>query len=310
MIYAYVALLFPLACQVAAHYTFPNLILNGSPSTNWEYIRETDNFQNLGPVTDVTSADLTCYDTTENLTPSTSTVKAGSTIGFQAYGNPSSIYHPGVVNVYMANAGSDVSTFTGASGDVWFKVYEISAVTDGGTTITFPSQNLTSVSFTVPSELPTGQYLVRMEAIALHSASYYGGAQFYIACAQVEVTGGGSGTPGPLVAIPGVYTGYEPGILIDIYYPIPANYTQPGPAVWPSSGSTTSSQPASSPTTSTKSSSTTAKTTTSPSSTPTGTGGTAAEYAQCGGQGWTGPTACASPYVCTVTNSYYSQCLP
>jgi hypothetical protein len=317
MIYAYVAWLSGLACQVAAHYTFPNLILSASPSSDWEYVRETDNFQSLGPETDVTSAEFTCYDTTENLTPSTATVEAGSTIGFQAYGNPSSIYHPGVVNVYMANAGGDVSSFTGASGDVWFKVYEISAVTDGGTTITFPSQNLTSVSFTVPSELPSGQYLVRMEAIALHVAFSFGGAQFYIACAQIEVTGGGNGTPGPLVAIPGVYTGYEPGILIDIYYPIPTNYTQPGPAVWPSSsssGSTTSSKPASSPTTSTKSSSTASstatKTASSPSSTPTGTGGTAVEYAQCGGQGWTGPTACASPFVCTSSSVYYSQCLP
>lgn len=47
-----------------------------------------------------------------------------------------------------------------------------------------------------------------MEAIALHVASTFGGAQFYLSCGQVEVTGGGSGTPGPLVAIPGVYTGY------------------------------------------------------------------------------------------------------
>lgn len=87
-----------------------------------------------------------------------------------------------------------------------------------------------------------------MEAIALHVASTFGGAQFYISCGQVEVTNGGSGTPGPLVAIPGVYTGYvsilsirlkdfsidekhaqEPGILININYPIPTNYTQPGP---------------------------------------------------------------------------------
>lgn len=43
--------------------------------------------------------------------------------------------------------------------------------------------------------------------IALHSASNYGGAQFYIGCAQVNVANGGSGTPGPLVSIPGVYTG-------------------------------------------------------------------------------------------------------
>lgn len=28
------------------------------------------------------------------------------------------------------------------------------------------------------------------------------------------MTNGGDGQPGPLVSIPGVYTGYEPGILI------------------------------------------------------------------------------------------------
>ena len=43
--------------------------------------------------------------------------------------------------------------------------------------------------------------------IALHVASTYGGAQFYVGCAQVNVVGGGGGTPGPLVSIPGVYTG-------------------------------------------------------------------------------------------------------
>lgn len=47
-----------------------------------------------------------------------------------------------------------------------------------------------------------------MENIAVHAASTYGGAQFYLSCGQVEITGGGNGTPGPLVSIPGVYTGY------------------------------------------------------------------------------------------------------
>ncbi len=92
-----------------------------------------------------------------------------------------SIYHPGVVNIYMAQApsGEAVASWAG-DGDVWFKVYQISAVTNGGESITFPAQNMPSVSFTLPSELPTGQYLVRMEAIALHVASSYGGAQFYV----------------------------------------------------------------------------------------------------------------------------------
>lgn len=46
--------------------------------------------------------------------------------------------------------------------------------------------------------------------------------------------------------------------------------------------------------------------TTSPSS----GGGEAQEYAQCGGQGYTGPTTCVSPYVCKYSNPWYSQCLP
>ncbi|TFY81941.1 hypothetical protein EWM64_g2068 [Hericium alpestre] len=33
-------------------------------------------------------------------------------------------------------------------------------------------------------------------------------------------------------------------------------------------------------------------------------------WGQCGGIGWTGPTTCASGSTCTVSNPYYSQCLP
>ena len=127
-------------------------------------------------MTDVTSADFRCYDTQINATATTINVAAGSTLGIMSDGT---IYHPGVVNVYMAKAPGDVNSFNG-DGAVWFKVYEISAVTDGGSSITFPAQNLPGVSFKVPSSLPSGQYLVRMEAIALHAASTYGGAQFYV----------------------------------------------------------------------------------------------------------------------------------
>ncbi|TGO17212.1 hypothetical protein BTUL_0019g00010 [Botrytis tulipae] len=35
-----------------------------------------------------------------------------------------------------------------------------------------------------------------------------------------------------------------------------------------------------------------------------------ADYAQCGGQGWTGATTCGSGFTCVVSNPYYSQCLP
>lgn len=37
--------------------------------------------------------------------------------------------------------------------------------------------------------------------------------------------------------------------------------------------------------------------------------GTVPQYGQCGGQGWTGATACVAGYTCKATNQYYSQCL-
>ncbi|KZT38150.1 cellulase CEL7A [Sistotremastrum suecicum HHB10207 ss-3] len=68
-------------------------------------------------------------------------------------------------------------------------------------------------------------------------------------------------------------------------------------------GSTWNTGPSSTTTTSTttKSSTTTSKTTTS-------TGATQTKYGQCGGNGYTGPTACAGS-TCTYSNPYYSQCL-
>ncbi|KAK3988731.1 family 10 putative glycoside hydrolase [Cladorrhinum sp. PSN332] len=34
-----------------------------------------------------------------------------------------------------------------------------------------------------------------------------------------------------------------------------------------------------------------------------------ARWGQCGGNGWSGPTKCQSPYTCTYSNPWYSQCL-
>ncbi|CAK5272362.1 unnamed protein product [Mycena citricolor] len=323
------------AAAAHAHYIFPNLTIGGVTSANWANIRQTNNWQALTPQQDVTVADIRCYDSAFSNgigTATTTKAAAGSAVTFNVFGNPSNLYHPGVLNVYMAKAptGTDVSKWD-PTGAVWFKVYQISAVTDGGSTITFPATGLASVTFNIPSATPSGQYLIRIEHIALHSASSYGGAQFYISCAQVEVTGGGSGTPGPLVAFPGAYTGnvrnlsYRLGLLtpvcarrnlesctINIYYPIPATYTQPGPAVWPAGSGSGSGSGGSTSTTTARppppSSTTTSKGTTSTTAPPTSTGGTVAQFGQCGGSGYAGSTVCAAPYKCTVLNPYYSQC--
>ncbi|ROV90154.1 hypothetical protein VSDG_08790 [Cytospora chrysosperma] len=53
----------------------------------------------------------------------------------------------------------------------------------------------------------------------------------------------------------------------------------------------------------------TTTTTQAATTTTSGATGSASHYAQCGGAGYTGPTACASPYACVSANPYYSQCL-
>ncbi|KAK6439643.1 hypothetical protein LTR95_004156, partial [Oleoguttula sp. CCFEE 5521] len=78
------------------------------------------------------------------------------------------------------------------------------------------------------------------------------------------------------------------------------------------SKSTTTTKPAPPTTTSTKPAPPTTKSTTTTKSSATTTKPsqlTATHYGQCGGKGYTGPTVCASPWTCKVSNDYYSQCL-
>jgi cellulase len=54
--------------------------------------------------------------------------------------------------------------------------------------------------------------------LALHSSQTLGGAQFYIGCVQLKVTGTGSGTCGPSISIPGAYKESDEDIFIPKYY--------------------------------------------------------------------------------------------
>ena len=210
--------------------TFSSVLVDGKTTGDWAAVRKTKNWQNNGPVTDVASDDIRCFELSPGTAASlTANATAGSPIGFQA--NPS-IYHPGPLSFYMAKApaGKTAATFDG-SGPVWFKIYE-EQPTFGGQSLTWSSNGLTTPSVTIPKCLPSGDYLLRIEHIGLHVAQSTGGAQFYISCGQVTVAGGGSKSPTDLVAFPGAYKATDPGILINIYYPVPTSYTNPGPKVF------------------------------------------------------------------------------
>lgn len=94
-----------------------------------------------------------------------------------------------------------------------------------------PQTGKTSVSVTIPRCVENGEYLLRVEHIALHSASAPGGAQLYLSCAQIRVTGGTGGIKGQLVSFPGAYKANDPGIQFQLYWPPPQTYINPGPPV-------------------------------------------------------------------------------
>ncbi|EAU80944.1 hypothetical protein CC1G_03120 [Coprinopsis cinerea okayama7 len=214
-----------------AHYQFTALMVNGSSTGDWNHVRKTNQYTRVStygdPVKDVNSLDLRCNNTLVGLPSGTATIKAGDSLGFWS---PTVVYHHGIYNLYMAKAPGNVSEWDG-SGQVWFKVFEVPPIVIEGQPMKFPAQNTHGTEFIVPKSLPSGEYLVRIENVALHLATMEG-PEFYVSCGQVKVTDGGDGTPGPLVAIPGVYSGEEPSFSVDVYSSNPKPFVMPGPPVW------------------------------------------------------------------------------
>ncbi|KAI1085052.1 glycoside hydrolase family 61 protein [Whalleya microplaca] len=208
-----------------AHYTYPDITAADVTATDYTGVRMTTNHFSHGPVQDVTDEQIRCYEEAGYTVPETLNVTAGDSVTFRV--DPS-IQHPGPLQFYLAKApeGTSAADFDG-SGDVWFKIFgDAPEVTDEG--LVWPTDKLTEVSVTLPECIAAGEYLLRVEHIALHSAATTGGAQFYQACSQLNIASSGTKTFDG-VAIPGVYKADDPGILINLYNPFPTSYTNPGP---------------------------------------------------------------------------------
>ncbi|KAL6884404.1 glycoside hydrolase family 61 protein [Trichoderma evansii] len=274
------------------------------------------------------SPDIICHKNATNAGGHAS-VKAGDSVLFQWV--PVPWPHPGPVVDYLANCNGDCETVDKTTLE-FFKIDGIGLISGGdpgnwGSDVLIANNNTWVVQ--IPKDLATGNYVLRHEIIALHSSEEVDGAQNYPQCFNLAVTGTGSLQPTGIPATE-LYHESDPGILFNIYTS-PLTYTMPGPTVVsglpssvaqgssaatatssatvPGNGSTggTSSRTTtvkSTSTTTTRPSSSSAVTTSAPAGTATQT-----LYGQCGGSGYSGPTKCASPAVCTTLNPYYAQCL-
>lgn len=176
---------------------------------------------------DVTSSDIICQkpgSTSDKVISVAAGDKLGAWFqhvigGAQFSGdadNPIAKSHKGPVTAWLAKV-SNAAT-TDKTGLKWFKIWEDTFDTGSKK---WGVDNLISnngwVYFQLPTCVAPGDYLLRVEVLALHSAKNSMGAQFYTSCAQIRVSGSGSLNPSSTVSFPGAYKQNDPSILINIY---------------------------------------------------------------------------------------------
>lgn len=158
-------------------------------------------------------------------------VTAGSNIDIQWTPWPDS--HHGPVITYLASCNGDCSTVDKTTLE-FFKIDAVGLIDDSVVPGTWGTDKLIEAgnrwTVKIPATIATGNYVMRHEIIALHSAGQKDGVQNYPQCLNLQVTGGGSdvptGTPGEKL-----YTDTDPGILVNIYTTL-SSYVIPGPELY------------------------------------------------------------------------------
>ncbi|KAG6065555.1 hypothetical protein E4U32_007164 [Claviceps aff. humidiphila group G2b] len=209
-------------------YDSPSFAYNPNPPNVFGWtIKQTD----LGFVSPSSfgSADIICH---KDAKPAQSHVEvaAGDTVSLQWTPWPTS--HKGPVLDYLANCNGPCEKVDPTA----LKFFKI----DGAGLLkqspqTFADDvliaNNNSWQVQIPKSLAPGNYVLRHEIIALHSAGQSDGAQSYPQCFNLKVTGSGTLNPAGVKGTE-LYKITDPGILINIYVPT-LDYVIPGPAVIP-----------------------------------------------------------------------------
>ncbi|KAG8697665.1 hypothetical protein FRC09_007721 [Ceratobasidium sp. 395] len=270
------------ASTAHAHATFQYLWFNGVDQGNKCTRQPASN----SPVSNLNSNDLACNVNGNNPASAICSVAAGTKASVEMHQQPGDRScsseaiggnHDGPTIIYMAKVDNAASAI-GSSAN-WFKVAQTGLVSKDYWGTDVMNANCGKVEFTIPSDIAPGNYLIRAEVIALHVAGSVGGAQLYMSCYQINVTGGGNANPAT-VKFPGAYKSNDPGILFDLYGSY-TSYTIPGPPVYTAGSSGGGGGPS---TTKPVSTTTTKPTTTSSSAPPAGTGTPVQKYGQCGGK--------------------------
>ncbi|KAG8748865.1 hypothetical protein FRC12_013752 [Ceratobasidium sp. 428] len=221
-----------LVLQAAAHTNLHGVYVGtgAPPSNDYNCVRPATN---NNPITNYGSSDMIC-NTVTGVAANTCTANPGDTVTmvWHEHNMQETIAvggaHHGPIQAYIAKVPSaSQTTVTGLS---WTKIYSGGLYTDGLWATDIANNNKGLIRVTLPCDLPPGDYLLRSELIALHSAGGANGAQLYVGCAQLRVGGSGTGMKSTPTSLPG-YSAQDPGLLINIYGTL-TSYKAPGPTVY------------------------------------------------------------------------------
>lgn len=293
----------------SAHYIW-NTVNGGSA---YQYFRTNTNYNS--PVTDTSSNDIRCnVGASTGGSTGTLTVAAGGKV---TLGLDIAVYHQGPHMFYLGKvpSGQTASSWDG-SGANWYKFYEIAPDFSKGGNGAVDWKMSNKYDITIPSGTAAGTYLLRAEQIGLHNPG--SPPQFYVGCAQIQVTGGGSCSPSTF-SIPGHIKSSDASLQVNIYSGF-SSYSMPGPAVASCNGggsntgggsptTTRTTTRAAGTTMTTRTTTAAVRTTTAAAvtTTPASNGCSTARYGQCGGTGFNGCSTCSGS-TCVKLNDYYSQC--
>ncbi|KAL1962281.1 hypothetical protein VTN77DRAFT_9871 [Rasamsonia byssochlamydoides] len=175
------------------------------------------------------TADIICHENATNAKGHV-VVAAGDKINIQWTAWPDS-HHGPVIN-YLANCGDSCETVDKTTLK-FFKIDGVGLVDDTTVPGTWGADQLISNNNSwlveIPPTLAPGNYVLRHEIIALHSAGSENGAQNYPQCFNLQVTGTGTESPTGVVGTE-LYSETDAGILVNIYQSL-STYEIPGPTL-------------------------------------------------------------------------------
>jgi hypothetical protein len=240
-----------LSQSATAHYVFSRLIVNGTISKDFQYVRDVTG--NAGtrdsmwlksfPIYGVDNINVTCgrgaYPVYNAASIETAVISAGSEVGFMVSppffpDDPIQyIYHEGPGQIFLSKLPDGIIDLNDydASGD-FFKIAYAGPITS----TTWELNDKLSMNATIPKTTPPGKYILRIEQFL--PTVQRGQSQWFVNCAHIEIIGSGGGTPGKMVRFPNAYREDEPSIWFRNEetpegYPTDAlKYIEPKPAVW------------------------------------------------------------------------------